>query len=725
MNQNQLREYLFQQDLVHEKEMDKIIRDAQPKKIKDDYKLKLVKPPITTRDLIAPEYMAEKQLLDLSLDQQMQNMIKQAMYAVDGKTPEPMKSSVTEEMIADYKKEVMKPVEIGGKYHLYRPVEIPPLPKPIPKPYSHGGPKLTEIQVERELRNMFRSRNGFEDALDKLHDDKKELEDRFTFESSKPIATFDEITRRDELKALTVDKQLVPILKSLGGSKGKSNKTDIIDKIINIEKGSFIPTAVSTSNIENRLKQVDADIQYCIDEISKIEADYPQLIALYEDQKDVDDENKLKLIEYENSKRQLVQEALSNFNRLNQGKTQVIRQSNETDDEFIQRLQDMGNIFIDPADMEKQIQTEILMKAKKNVLELTNDYNKAESVLRMLDNNERFQMNKTFPQLKKKYSETFGLNNKDLDDVEMTQFIKNEVEKSQSLITPKALEPGPEPAPAQVETLTPEANNEKIKNLKTQMKQFPKADFEQIIDELNAEDPSRNLLKGTVKEMVIQLNTANLYDASKFRTLLKMPNVDTNVFPAVPNPLAADYVPPGLTKEEYDEYGDLVGSLSGFGLKSQIFPQKFIFGKVAIDLNKLFYQNILSIKKHNGQKIIGHRNKKVSDNFIDVIFKMIDDKPISQSDLKNINDERLIYDNLIVQSGLNKSKKIPTTIEKTSQEMKNRLGLLVGEIEAGNSNKKLLEELHELLFKMVRVYLISKSAATTYYNNIKKEFFSL
>ena len=102
MNQNQLREYLFQQDLAHQKEMDKLIRDAQPKKIKDDYKLKLIKPPIITRDLITPEYMAEKQLLDLSLDQQMQNMIKRAMYAVDGKTPEQMKSSVTDEMIADY-----------------------------------------------------------------------------------------------------------------------------------------------------------------------------------------------------------------------------------------------------------------------------------------------------------------------------------------------------------------------------------------------------------------------------------------------------------------------------------------------------------------------------------------------------------------------------------------------------------------------------------------------
>ena len=112
MNQNQLREYLFQQDLAHEKEMDKLINDAQPQKINEDYKIKLMRPPIIMRDLIGPEYMAEKQLLDLSLDLQMQNTIKQAMYALDGKTPEPMKGSVTEEMIADYKKEVMKPTQI-------------------------------------------------------------------------------------------------------------------------------------------------------------------------------------------------------------------------------------------------------------------------------------------------------------------------------------------------------------------------------------------------------------------------------------------------------------------------------------------------------------------------------------------------------------------------------------------------------------------------------------
>ncbi len=163
----------------------------------------------------------------------------------------------------------------------------------------------------------------------------------------------------------------------------------------------------------------------------------------------------------------------------------------------------------------------------------------------------------------------------------------------------------------------------------------------------------------------------------------------------------------------------------GDGIKNHILPSTVPFGKIALDLNKLFYQNILSIKRHNGNKIIGHKNKRVSDNFVDIIMKMFDDKPITQSDLKNIKDEQMLYDNLIVQSGLHKLKKIPTNIEQTSEQMKNRLGLITGEIEAGNSNKSLLTELHELLFKMVRVHLISKNAAATYYKNIKDQFYTL
>jgi hypothetical protein len=164
--------------------------------------------------------------------------------------------------------------------------------------------------------------------------------------------------------------------------------------------------------------------------------------------------------------------------------------------------------------------------------------------------------------------------------------------------------------------------------------------------------------------------------------------------------------------------------LEGSGIAHKALPSSFVFGKIKIDLNKLFYRNILSIKDRKGKQINGQMNKRVSDNFVEVIFKILEDRPITKTDLKNIHSERILYDNLIVQSGIHKSKNIPTTIEDTVPEMKNRLGLITGEIEAGNSNKELLKELHELVFKMAQINLISRSAATSYYNNIKSTYFS-
>jgi hypothetical protein len=205
------------------------------------------------------------------------------MYALDGKTPEPMKGSVTEEMIADYKKEVMKPVEIGGKFHLYRPVEIPPLVKPADKPYDHGGSEITESQFQNERHKKIRTMNAYDNALAKLQEQKKALEDQFTLASS---ATFDETTRKSELKGFTVEKQLVPILLKLGGSKGKSNKTEIIDKIINLEKGSFAPR---TTAIEDKMKLVEADIQFSISEIKRLNSELHQLEADYNGQDAVDE----------------------------------------------------------------------------------------------------------------------------------------------------------------------------------------------------------------------------------------------------------------------------------------------------------------------------------------------------------------------------------------------------------------------------------------------------
>jgi hypothetical protein len=749
-------------------------------------------------------------------------MVKQANYAVDGKTPESMKSSVTEEMIADYKKEVMKPVEIGGVFHLYRPVEIPVLVAPTDKPYPHGGRRITEAEFQSAREDLIQEMSEAESEIDKLHERKAYLEDKFRSGSSLPafsLTPMYEKKRKDELDKL-YKKDLEEIITKAGLPFPRPRNIPELIKTIIAHETSSLPPVVDP--ITKQLKMVEAGIQHYIKVYKDSEAYYKQIIGEYEVQVEIDEENRLKHLEYETKKRNLPHNALNEFNRMNQGKIEVFRQENETDDEFIARLQQLGNIFIDPADMEKQIVTEILLKAKKNILELTDNYDKAESVTRRLNNNERFQMNKAFPMIKKRYAESFGLNNKKLDDVEITQFIQNQLESSQALIT------GP-------------------KKQKPEYRKFDKQELLIILDQLNSDDHSLELESGTIQEMVDELLDQELWDYPKFRAIVRNnarvreinPGLATIATPinissgrpesflspsgvdtrfestretgrlkepprprapppppgrkqAEPPPGPPPRQPPTNPKapptassqpktytnerinkldtlkkgtrpsdDEEQDWGDepeppkpappgIVDNnplgdggddalkqmkdrqdtafqhvFNGSGLKNHVLPSTVAFGKIALDLNKLFYQNVLSIKRPNGNKIIGHKNKRVSDNFVDLIMKLFENKPITQSDLKNIKDELILYDNLIVQSGLHKSKKIPTNIEQTSEQMKNRLGLITGEIEAGNSNKSLLSELHELLFKMVRVHLISKNAATAYYKNIKNQFFTL
>lgn len=901
MNQNQRREYLRNRDLEMSKQIERTIKDAQPKP-KPDIAVKLLKPIQINNDLITgtPQYKAEKQISDLLLAQQIDNTVKLAMYAVDGKTPEPTKSSITQEMMDDYKKEILKPVTIGDQMFLYSPVDMPALPGEFEPDDLTTDPPMTEEEYMTSRNDILEKIDEHRANLAALEIEQREL--RGIQNSGGNPASYDESSRRAALDDPTItNDDLKRIIKGFGKAIPRApNQQKLIDRIIEIEKEQL--TKRSLSQIQADLKAIKVEINQEIRSLRRAEADYRILEGVYKTQLDEIEANRLKELEFNNQKRQLADELLNDFNRLNQGKIKISRDPAETDDDFFARLQSLGAIPVDKKAIDTQVQTEIFIKAKKNISELTNDLSKSETVVKMLDNDERFEMNKIFPMIKAKYIESFGINNKDIDANEMTQFIRNKLETGEALVTP----------------ITTTEKQE----MKTKLRQFKKPQLEAIIDELNRDNPALGLKKGLVREMVAELDSRDLYDAPKFRSLLKMPDPLTSVAPIMPvvptsslsadseyptetapssvladkiaeqtaeqskqissliaaqtaqssqtssllasvtklisslstgqivAPAPAQSVGPAITltadqteglsakdiearkahleavernrarpklfeldapptlkkkakpkteanidtlqqplsptqaynakkaaakpeeakltpmqeammkrraqvapdenqkqndddenfkeepiKDKYDiGYPDpLINAakkksgrgLSGHGINNHVLPSIVPFGKIALDLDKLFYQNVLSIKRHNGNKIIGHKNKRVSDNFVDIILKMFENKPITQSDLKNIKDEQMLYDNLIVQSGLHKLKKIPTNIEQTSEQMKNRLGLITGEIEAGNSNKALLSELHELLFKMVRVHLISKNAAAAYYKNIKDQFFNL
>jgi hypothetical protein len=251
MDQNQRREYLFQKDLQMSKELEKTIRDAQPKP-KQDMTLKLLKPITINQDLLTgtPEYQAQKQLSDLELDQQINNTIKQAIFAADNKTPEKYTNAVSQEMIDEFRKEVLKPVEVGGKKFLYRSVEVPPIDKPTPSVFH--GIERTEEEAREEVEDLIDEIGNLEDEYDRKVEKKRILEDAYTTSTTAPA--FDEATRRAELTKKT-NAELTNIIKfnNYGMPKNK-NKAGFVDKIIENEMRT---RGVSPADIRVQIDQLE------------------------------------------------------------------------------------------------------------------------------------------------------------------------------------------------------------------------------------------------------------------------------------------------------------------------------------------------------------------------------------------------------------------------------------------------------------------------------------
>ena len=707
MNQNERREFLRKSDLEMSKQIEKIVKEAQPKPQKDIQPL-LLKPVYPKIELTGtPEYRANKQMTDLLLAQQLENTISEAMNAALGTQATPTANTVPQTMTDEYIK-ANEPSIDAKQTNLYNPVPIPVVPKPIPKPLPFKKPVSEAVyKTERErLINLHKRESAIRVRILEAEQDTKDLINAGKFAG---IIVFDEAAKRAELDDKTkykTNKDLNKILTDAGQPQG-GTRADIINRIIAFEKKEAL--GLGEQELKKRLANIQNDLVKNEKTLSGIETQINEFDALYALQEKTKEENIEQEKNYKATLNQTAEELLDNFNLLNTGKVRITRQSGETDAELIQRIENLSKTNVNNKSVQNQIVIKTFNQAKRNVLELTSEVDKAETVVKSLDIKEQDALNKTFPKIKEEFKKNFGLNNKSLSDDDIVQFIKNQITTGNALFTAPTT-----PAAAPVKgSVAPKAETKiNVVGLKIYTKR------------MMTDYPEYNLkMLRTKPELINQLVDKQLWNEKDIYSYLQYLRDNPEVY-------EAQVAQPVLTQEE-EQFQRLAEATKKFegttgeGIKNHDLPSTVPFGKISLDLNKLFYQNVLSIKRHNGNKIIGHRNKRVSDNFVDIIMKMFESKPITQSDLKNIKDERLLYDNLIVQSGLHKSKSIPTTIEQTSQEMKNRLGLIVGEIEAGNSNKLLLTELHELLFKMVRVHLISKSAATKYFNNLKAEYYVL
>jgi hypothetical protein len=130
---------------------------------------------------------------------------------------------------------------------------------------------------------------------------------------------------------------------------------------------------------------------------------------------------------------------------------------------------------------------------------------------------------------------------------------------------------------------------------------------------------------------------------------------------------------------------------------------------------------MLRIRLHNKRSILGLPDIRVGDSLATIIMKIVDGNRVTKSDLSVLSKkDKMIYDKLMVVSGLHKT--VDNSFNESSEEMKQRLRLIEGEIGAGNDNPMLLKESHQLLHSMHACGMISNKAATKHYNHLKSFF---
>lgn len=164
--------------------------------------------------------------------------------------------------------------------------------------------------------------------------------------------------------------------------------------------------------------------------------------------------------------------------------------------------------------------------------------------------------------------------------------------------------------------------------------------------------------------------------------------------------------------------------VDGWGINTNpVIPKGLVkFGRIKLNLEKLYFHNILSVKQGIGMNIVGFPNVTVSDYFVHLIVKILNNQGVSNSDFKGLLPSEVdLYNHLIYISGFH--RQFPHSSEKNIEKLKKRIQLIEGEIESGNNNKKTFKELYDCYMKLATFKVISHSQVKKHLAQIKKDFF--
>lgn len=506
------------------------------------------------------------------------------------------------------------------------------------------------------------------------------------------------------------------------------------------------------ADIDKRLKQVASEK---IRLTGLLEAEQ-QAIRNIDESKNINDAEKARVA---NINRERLREYEENLIEQNRGRLNIQRQPNESDDDYLTRMSEVADTRYDQvrADFEADMTQLKLLKA--NLKEIIRKESMIEAVVKSFSHSDRFQLNKFFAFIKDRFTKQFGADNQNLTATEIIDLLKEflQIGKYGANYELAQIEDDDEEDETELNPSNFGLFDEELRHSTAgESDKFSVKNDGNSLEISNKQNGHRIFIRyvhkgnDTKKNMIVYSNSGK---EGSFEQLLygKGRNSKVGV-----NTLLNHHM--DMSKQEQDiilggvDITDIVTHLTsrgispkkakvfkktidmgsyrtekkiwGYGVETAKIPKVCPFGKVAINLHNLFYKNILTVKHKNGINIPAFKNVKVSDNMVKLVMKQCQGQSIRRADYENLTVlEREIYDKLIYVAGLHKTTE-HHSVDKSKENYKNRLEVIVGEIEAGNNNPDLLKQLYEILHTLVSFNVLANNEAKRYYNDYKNQYFS-
>ena len=498
------------------------------------------------------------------------------------------------------------------------------------------------------------------------------------------------------------------------------------------------------ARLKRDMAELEKQIEEANDEVQEITKD---ALAKQEEIKVIeanikDNEKEEAIVQKKN--RDIAKEYGEKFNLLNWQQQQVGQQPNESDDAYIKRLKDLENLKADPTLYKQKAINENVNKLKNNLKQIVKDTGKIDQIVaNFRDGDDAYILNSYWSQISeylKKYG--FDVNNKDLNYLKLVDELKAAIQNIKT-------------QPFNINTATTakinSSNTPTIVNSSVQAKKIS----DDVLELMNFGETNSLKQKLYIKlldkgEMAYSKDNIN-YSKFGFQTKKEKPNPldepKNNFFFDIIKYFNSNLVPKsedykkifGDSKIKSDIYAHIQKKLKdpkvGSGMKTgggmqqiqenkeieqfnEEIPKVINFGKNKLLLNKLYYNNILSVKDGKMHSIEALKNQHVSDEFVKVIYNIYNNQ--ANNDV-NLSDKELeLFHLLLFVSGLNKKKNIDIKRDDNVHKLKERLLLVESQIKAGNNNPAVKEELKQIIKKLYLYKAISLNNAKEYIKQFNK-----